>query len=50
MMYMGTHYRWGSKSPRGIDCSGMVSMAYMLCGIFIHRDAKLLEGYPLCPH
>ncbi len=47
MRYMGTHYRWGGKSPRGIDCSGLVSTAYMLCGILIHRDAKLLEGFPL---
>lgn len=47
MFYQGTHYRWGGKSTRGIDCSGLVSMAYMLCGILIHRDAKLLEGFPL---
>ena len=46
-LYQGTHYRWGGKSPRGIDCSGLVSMAYMLCGILIYRDAKIMEGFPI---
>ena len=31
----------------GIDCSGMVSMAYMLCGILIYRDANIVEGFPI---
>jgi len=47
MLYEGTHYRWGGKSPMGIDCSGMVSMAYMLCGILIHRDANIEPGFPI---
>ena len=46
-LYHGTHYRWGGKSPMGIDCSGLVSMAYMLCGILIYRDAKIMEGFPI---
>lgn len=47
MRYQNTHYRWGGKSPRGIDCSGLCSMAYMLCGILIYRDANIREDFPL---
>lgn len=47
LTYTGTHYRWGGKSPLGIDCSGLVSMAYMLCGILIYRDADIREGFPI---
>ena len=47
MGYQGTHYRWGGKSPMGIDCSGLVSMAYLLCGIVIYRDADIREGFPI---
>lgn len=47
LLYAGTHYRWGGKSPLGIDCSGLVSMAYLLSGILIYRDADIREGFPI---
>ena len=45
--YLGTEYRWGGKSGRGIDCSGLVSSAYMQCGVLIYRDAGIVEGWPM---
>lgn len=45
MMYLGTQYRWGGKSPMGIDCSGLTSMAYMNNGILIHRDSVWCPDY-----
>jgi prepilin-type processing-associated H-X9-DG protein len=47
MLYFGAQYRWGGKSPCGIDCSGLASMAYMLNGLYIYRDAKIMDGFPV---
>ena len=45
--YLGVQYRWGGKTTAGIDCSGLVSASYMLNGILIYRDAKIMDGFPL---
>lgn len=45
--YLGAHYRWGGKSPMGIDCSGLTAMSYLLNGVIIYRDADIREDFPL---
>lgn len=47
LLYAGAQYRWGGKTPLGIDCSGLTSMIYLLNGIVIWRDAQLKEGWPV---
>lgn len=47
LSYLGTQYRWGGKTPLGIDCSGLCSMAYILNGILIYRDSKIKKGFPI---
>lgn len=45
ILYLDTQYRWGGRSPLGVDCSGLCSMSYLLNGIKIYRDAHLKPEY-----
>ncbi len=47
MAYLGVQYRWGGKTPLGLDCSGLAFMSYFENGIFIFRDSRIKEGYPI---
>lgn len=38
--YLNAPYRWGGRSPFGIDCSGFTQIVFMLTGIQIPRDAS----------
>jgi gamma-D-glutamyl-L-lysine dipeptidyl-peptidase len=43
-VYLGAPYEWGGMTERGIDCSGLVHMAYRRLGLLVPRDADQQEA------
>jgi len=48
-MFLNTPYLWGGRSCFGIDCSGLVQLAFKMAGINIPRDASVqaTQGQPI---
>jgi cell wall-associated NlpC family hydrolase len=44
--FLGAPYLWGGMSPRGVDCSGLMSRAFAVNGIDLLRDADIQFSDP----
>lgn len=41
LRFVGAPYLWGGRSLRGIDCSALVQLAHLACGVSLPRDSDM---------
>lgn len=44
LSFLGTPYRYGGRSSFGVDCSGLLCLAFGAHGVLLPRDTALMRG------
>ena len=43
--FLGTPYLWGGRDCLGLDCSGLVQVAFGACGVLCPRDSDMQQAW-----